>query len=435
MDVWFKVKYKYESVVMKRLFLLLVLAILAVSCNKVEISDQVETDSIPPVTVGLTKAQEAVAAGQIKFDIEFFKKTAESAEGNMVVSPFSMAAAWSMASAGAAGDTYSEIAATLGFKDCTSSEIGAFYSKSLEAMQPSSDNAKLSVANAIWVDKRSALKDGFVSDVENSYSAEVASLDLTDLKSIDYINDWVKDKTGGMVERLIDESAKNAAMILTNAVFFDAKWLASFDVKDIEFTDIDGIKAERPFFYGSFTAAAKVYNLENGENYDASEPQAICLHYFKDSPLEMVFVLPPKDIAINDYIAGLNDSKWNSLMSSLSTPRMSTKLYIPEFKAAASVEDPKSILSEMGIHKAFSNDPDFSKALDDPVGVSQIFHKADIDVSHEGVRAAAASALVFDFTSTGAQVQYQIFKADRPFVYAIIEPTTQSILFMGVLRK
>lgn len=419
---------------MKRLFLLLVLAILAVSCDRVEISDQVEPDSIPPVTVGLTKAQETIAAGQIKFDIEFFKKAAECAESDVVVSPFSMAAVWSMAAAGAAGDTYSEIAATLGFEDCTSAEIGAFYSKSLEAMKPASDNAKLSVANAIWVDKRSALKDEYVAEVKDFYSAKAESLDLADLKSVDYINDWIKDKTGGMVEQLIDESAKNAAMIMTNAVFFDAEWIAAFNMENADFTDINGIKTERPFFYG-IGYGAKTYNLENSENYDVSEPQAISLQYFKDSPLEIVFVLPPKDIAINDYIAGLNDSKWNSLMSSLSTPRMSTKLYIPEFKAAASVEDPKSILSEMGIHKAFSNDPDFSKALDDAVCVSKIFHRADIEVSHEGIRAAAASALVFDFTSAGAQVQYQIFKANRPFVYAIIEPTTQSVLFMGVLRK
>ena len=413
---------------MKPYLPIIALTLLSAACDKADIISGKEDGYCAPATAGLTKAQETVAAGQIGFDIDFFKKAAGRDEGDVVVSPFSMAAAWSMAAAGAAGDTYSEIARTLGFNECTSEEIGTFYNKSLEAMRPVSDSAKLCVANSIWVDRRCVLKDEFVSEAENLYSAKAASIDLTDLKSIDYINDWVNEKSFGMIEKLLDESARNSAMIMTNAVYFDAPWTSPYDYEIASFINVDGIKDKRPFFcgYGGLS-----YNLEYSENQDRSEPRAISLP-FASSPLRMVFVLPPENTSINDYIAELNDSKWNRLMSSLSLSDHPTYFSIPEFTTSTSVKEPKAILKEMGISRAFS-DADFSRAMDASIFVSNVFHKSKIDVSHEGVKAAAASAIEFKFISSGQQ--FELFAADRPFIYAIVEPTTQSVLFMGVVRK
>ena len=61
--------------------------------------------------------------------------------------------------------------------------------------------------------------------------------------------------------------------------------------------------------------------------------------------------------------------------------------------------------------------------------ISQVIHKAFVDVNEEGTEAAAATALVFE---AGAAPRTPIlFKADHPFMFVIRHNATGSILFMG----
>ncbi len=422
----------------KLVFLFAALALIA--CEKVDNSSNNDEGYFAPATVDLTKAQETVAYGQLHFDIELFKKTAVS-EGNVVVSPFSMATAWSMAASAASGDTFDEIADALGFKGCTSADIGSYYSRALESMKPANDTCKLSFANSVWAPHvEIGLSQDFRDEVKKYYSAEIKEIGSDNGKNIKVINDWVKEKTNGLLKNFLDEKI-HVVTLLLNVLYFESEWLYSSEYStgdNMTFANINGTKSNETFFGGSASGTLS-YNLEcDSIANNAKEPQILSMPY-KACNLRMVFMLPPEAESIDNFIASIDVNNWNRWMSSLEASPMSTKEWtmfqIPEFEVETDFDSDfwKSTLSSLGINKAFYS-ADFSKISCDYV--SDVLQSAKIKVSAKGTKAVAVSAVNMKFTSSGApRPVFYSFIADRPFIYALVEPETQSILFMGTVKS
>jgi serpin B len=92
------------------------------------------------------------------------------------------------------------------------------------------------------------------------------------------------------------------------------------------------------------------------------------------------------------------------------------------------------ILRTMGITDAFDpNRANFSKLAGSASGttyVDQAIHKAFISVDEQGAEAAAASAVrVINVSDSGSGMGE--IKIDRPFLFAIRDQETGTILFMG----
>jgi serpin B len=99
--------------------------------------------------------------------------------------------------------------------------------------------------------------------------------------------------------------------------------------------------------------------------------------------------------------------------------------------------------------RAFSDEADFSgisnlsempELLENgEVGlkISEVIHKAFVEVTEEGTEAAAATAIIMEATITSVQPVYQpiLFKADHPFMFMILHKESGSILFMGDLAS
>jgi serpin B len=61
--------------------------------------------------------------------------------------------------------------------------------------------------------------------------------------------------------------------------------------------------------------------------------------------------------------------------------------------------------------------------------ISDVLHKAFLEVNEEGTEAAAVTAVIVETTSIGDPPP--VFRADRPFLFAIRERHSGSILFIG----
>ena len=82
----------------------------------------------------------------------------------------------------------------------------------------------------------------------------------------------------------------------------------------------------------------------------------------------------------------------------------------------------------MGLGIAFSDRADFTKI--NPEGgilISKVKHKTYVDVNEEGTEAAAVTSVEMGCTSVGSS---NIFNANKPFVFAIKEKSTNSIIFI-----
>ena len=110
--------------------------------------------------------------------------------------------------------------------------------------------------------------------------------------------------------------------------------------------------------------------------------------------------------------------------------RQEVRVTFPKFKFTREFELNKK-LAEMGMPLAFSDRADFS-GMDGrkDLFISNVIHKAFVDVHEKGTEAAAATAIGVKATSA-PPVPTQVFKADHPFVFVIRDNRTGSILFLG----
>src|SRR5258708_30832124 len=88
-----------------------------------------------------------------------------------------------------------------------------------------------------------------------------------------------------------------------------------------------------------------------------------------------------------------------------------------------------------GLHAdlAFGDDADFGGIGDEPLKISEVVHKAFVEVNEEGTEAAAATAVGMVLTTgLGSRPpEPKGFKADHPFLFFIWGRNTNTVFVSG----
>lgn len=104
-------------------------------------------------------------------------------------------------------------------------------------------------------------------------------------------------------------------------------------------------------------------------------------------------------------------------------------LHLPRFKVEESY-DLKDTLRNMGMVDLFNGDADLSGMTGSRgLLVSEVLHKAFVEVTEEGAEATAATAVVTGFSSP--LLTNEEFHCNHPFLFFIRQNKTNSILFFG----
>jgi serpin B len=104
---------------------------------------------------------------------------------------------------------------------------------------------------------------------------------------------------------------------------------------------------------------------------------------------------------------------------------------LPRFKVETAFKL-KEVLCALGAELAFSDGADFSGIGQERLKISEVVHKAFVEVNEEGTEAAAATAVLMP-ESGGPPPQPVEFKADHPFLFFIRDRRTNAVLFSGRL--
>jgi serine protease inhibitor len=110
----------------------------------------------------------------------------------------------------------------------------------------------------------------------------------------------------------------------------------------------------------------------------------------------------------------------------------SVNLFLPKLKLEYKIaETLKEILAKMGMGIAFSAGADFTDMYS-PGGIwiSRIIHKTFLEVDEKGTEAAAATVVEMIETIAPGET-YPTMKVNKPFVFAIRENHSGTILFIG----
>ena len=381
---------------------------------------------------GETGRSEALGASSAHFNYRL--TGAIEGDRNIFYSPYSLAGALALADAGAEGVTKRELEKALGIADLEAFEKD--YKAYLEKEQ--SEGARITAANSIWLEETLPLAEDF----ETGYKAAAEEYFKAGVKTADFVNgsekvkeeitDWVKENTENFISDYEAECDSRTVMTLINAVYFYGEWLEGFSPEDTAQEDFNGIKGKAPV--SMMNKYLKYFRYL--EDYRGIT--AIALPY-KDDNIEMEVLMASDEEKANEILSRvkeLSEAEFSGLFEELDNAdnSMITRLALPKFEIDETFPSLDETLKKTGIEAAYEGRDEFSGIARD-ICISQINHRAKIEVDEEGSRAAAVTEIGFKATSAPMEPEEEIdFIVNRPFVFFIRDRASNNVLFAGFIR-
>jgi serine protease inhibitor len=371
------------------------------------------------LTVG--EQQVIQASNTFSFDLLKQVRATESAE-NVFLSPLSASMSLGMTMNGAAGGTFDQMRSTLRFGQLSQADINASYRGLLNLLLKLDNSVEISIANSVWARKNIPFEPTFFTTVRQSFDAEARQLDFSLPSARDTINGWVKAATRDRIPTIIDRIDPLDIMFLINAIYFKGNWTTQFDKSRTRLApfrldngvtvQVQMMSAERvPIRLGGDATGITVAELPYGRR-----------------AFNMVIVMPPPNRKLADLVASLDAATWDRWMGSLRAVEKA-EVALPRF----TLEYEKTLnetLKALGMVDAFDPDlADLSRLtpLSDAF-ISYVKQKTFVKVDEVGTEAAAVTVTGVQLTSGPPSI-----RVDRPFLLAIRERLSGTILFIGAI--
>ena len=369
--------------------------------------------------------QESAFNGYLEFAMELYASEASKTDSNMMISPASIFLALGMTSAGAAGDTLTQMTDVM-TPGATPEELqgfGGYYYRTL--LQNS--GITLHTANSIWLNNTRAdsVYQDYLDFVTLNYGADIGMISMNS-EGEETINSWVNRQTSGMIPAIISPGSlsNDDIAVLVNAVAFESNWEAGnlrYN-RNLPFTNADG-------------SEARVTMIKTTSRTYISNEDAIGCTISYEGGRYVFMALMPTDPSVdaNTFASGLTAEEYMSLWHNRSYGGVdSVYIALPEFSYDYDTYL-NSTLVGMGMTAPFSDSADFGNMSENPISIDEIIHVTHIEVDHTGTRAAASTAVV-ETMAVGVSPDPKYITFDRPFIYAIVDVDTGLPLFIGTVN-
>ncbi len=374
-----------------------------------------------------------IAEGNNTFASDLYGQL-KSTKENVFFSPFSIEAALAMTSVGAKGNTLAEMLKVLHLPQEAKQAHAGFKTMlgvlNNEKVPASKRGYELSVANALWGVKGYPWNKEFLTTTQENYGAGLIDTDFTMPDAArGIINAWVEKETHDKIKNLIPKGALTplTKLVLTNAIYFKGTWEVPFEKSQTK---------AGPFHAGSEKQEVPLMNRHAAMSYaETPDYQAIELPY-KGRETSMLVWLPRKAEGLADLEKALSGAAIAATVKAMQS-RVTVDLTLPRFKVEteSSLQEPLAALGMKDVFDEQKADLTGMHSGREALSISAVIHKAFVDVNEEGTEAAAATGVVVGATSVQLPVEPKVFRADRPFLFAIRHIPSSTVLFLGRLSK
>ena len=289
-------------------------------------------------------------------------------------------------------------------------------------------NSVVNLANKVYLQEGFEAKERYLQLLNQYFMTSADVLDFTNPSdAADHINTFVKEKTNGLIDSIIEPSNIDALtkLILINAIYFKAGWKYPFDPAntfDIPFTLINGTEVTHE------KGMEGEFNLRYGKS---TKLNAEILELPYTNPDLNMYIMLPENNDLESLNALATTFDIDDILKNLNySPDESVIVNIPAFQSTFQA-DMNGIIQELGAKSMFDvQNANFSLISDEELFVGQVLHKANIIVDEKGSEAAAVTGISLGVRGyPDADDQY--FYVDRPFIYLIYDTKNKMPLFIG----
>ncbi|KAG7238533.1 hypothetical protein INR49_030806 [Caranx melampygus] len=277
---------------------------------------------------------------------------------------------------------------------------------------------KLDQGMSLFMQQQFEIEKNFENQIKTFFNADIKTVDFSDTtESVRLINEFISQKTGGKVTEIMATLDPQTLLMLINTIFFRGNWQIPFN---------PNFTISAPFYIDNYNIV-QVPMMSLEDKFYMMEDVPLGAKVLKvpyQGGVSMLILLPNKDRDYTVIDDEINAKKFLSWVNGLS--KIKLEIHIPKFKMEQSYPL-HNLLPNMGMTTVFSNSANLTKlSRNGTIKVSEVLHKAAIEVDEMGTTAAAATTIGITPFSLPRS-----FTVDRPFFFFIYHEDTKCLLFMG----
>lgn len=349
----------------------------------------------------------------------------EDPKSNIVFSPLSCTTALAMLENGSSGESKTELRNLLGVdSDALMNETYYSLDERFNEISNSEISTPITISsnNSLWYNKNMRVQSDYEANVTDYFGAEIRGVDFSREQTTDEMNQWIDERTEGLIKKVIDGTNESDALYLINTLYFNGRWSSPFN-KEL---------TEKKSFYlssGEEITVDMMYKDKNHSYYENKDFQMIRLGYNQSA---MYVVLPKGDMG--KFMSKYDEFQVSDYLEEMEPKKV--KLSMPRYETSSNIEL-VPMLKLLGVETIFdSNRAQLDKMISsDDLAVSRIIQNARIIVDEDGTEAAAATAITVFTSALLLEDEPITMTCDRPFMFVIKDNKTQTDLFIGVIQN
>ena len=343
---------------------------------------------------------------------------------DVFVSPLSASMALGMTLNGARALTLDSMRVALGVAGAPLAEVNEGYRTLIALLRGLDPGTELRIANSVWSRTGFPVEPAFTAAVREHFGGTAQAVDFASPAAPGAINAWVGQNTAGKIPTIVDGPIPpDVVMYLINAVYFKGAWRDAFDAADTR---------SAPFAAPAGPLPVRMMRGEiEGAGYHRAPGVTVVELPYGNGAFAMTIALPDSGASVEALADSLTPARWAAWTAALRTSAVD--LAMPRFRLEW--EDTfNDELTALGMGIAFDDRRADFTGINRAGGlsISEVKQKTYVDVNEEGTEAAAVTSVTIVETSAPLVPTVRV---DRPFVVAIRERLTGSILFVGKIVR
>ena len=384
-------------------------------------------------------SRENVASSNNILALKLYHSLRSENANNMVFSPLSLFTSLSMTYMGARGNTAKQMEAVMDLESLGENihdGIKDHNSDLLSKYDPNPDQYILKIANRLYGQKKYQFQSEFMDATQQFYSARLEALDFGNTEGARAaINNWVEEQTKSKIRDLIPPGVltPDTRLVLVNAIYLKAEWSLPFNER----------LTSNQHFHLKKTEKIKVPMMTQTNHFDYYHDKLLkCkilrLGFQGNQELGMMFILPDSMdgyVKLETKISPKAIQNWSSEIES----RVKVAVSLPKFRFTQDFSLAQK-LNSIGMNDLFSKSTADLTGISkkDDLYVSDVIHKAFLEINESGCEAAGATAVSMGVKkgfSLLPESKPKVFKADHPFLFFIQSIKSGAFMFMGRVTR